>query len=113
MLTEETLPTYIKEEEKHWLRRAVSLLHQKATEQKVLVGIGRVTGSTRIQSLAVRSITAFNSMPSGNKLVSMRNRMGMKSVSEFSSLVVKSQSSKLVNGMLSIAGPAKTQKNGT
>eukprot|EP00983_Pelagomonas_calceolata_P031097 976535-Pelagomonas_calceolata.AAC.1 len=35
----ETLPTSIKEKTTHWLRRAVSPLHHKATKQKVLTGI--------------------------------------------------------------------------
>eukprot|EP00983_Pelagomonas_calceolata_P075213 1152901-Pelagomonas_calceolata.AAC.1 len=39
-------------------------LHHKATKQKVLMGIWRVTGSTRLQKLPVRSIIVFNSTPS-------------------------------------------------
>eukprot|EP00983_Pelagomonas_calceolata_P087196 1156901-Pelagomonas_calceolata.AAC.1 len=44
MWAEETLPTPIKEKETHWLKRAGSLLHCKAIEERVLMGIWRVTG---------------------------------------------------------------------
>eukprot|EP00983_Pelagomonas_calceolata_P049654 1141618-Pelagomonas_calceolata.AAC.2 len=47
------------EKETHWLRRAVSLLHHKATKKKKLMGIWRGTGSTQLQNLAVRSNTIF------------------------------------------------------
>eukprot|EP00983_Pelagomonas_calceolata_P022875 719889-Pelagomonas_calceolata.AAC.1 len=67
-----------KEEETHWLRRAVSLLHHKATKKKELIGIWRVTGSTRLQNLAVRSITTFHSTSSGNKLVGIQGLQGKK-----------------------------------
>eukprot|EP00967_Tisochrysis_lutea_P111556 scaffold175554_cov13-Tisochrysis_lutea.AAC.1 len=50
---EETFPTAIKEKETHWLTRAATLLLHKALEQKGLVGIWTVTGSTRLQNLAV------------------------------------------------------------
>eukprot|EP00983_Pelagomonas_calceolata_P039237 1137091-Pelagomonas_calceolata.AAC.1 len=60
MSAEETLPTSTKEKETHWLRGAVSLLHHKAAKKKKLMGIWRVTGSTRHQNLAVRSITIFS-----------------------------------------------------
>eukprot|EP00983_Pelagomonas_calceolata_P066444 1149048-Pelagomonas_calceolata.AAC.1 len=55
------LLTLIEEKKTHWPERAVSLLHHKAMEQTGLVGIRRVTGSNQLQSLAVRSILAFNS----------------------------------------------------
>eukprot|EP00983_Pelagomonas_calceolata_P056748 1144735-Pelagomonas_calceolata.AAC.2 len=42
----------------------------------MLMGIWRVSGSTRLQNLAVRSIIVFNSMSSGNKLVGVYYRMG-------------------------------------
>eukprot|EP00983_Pelagomonas_calceolata_P039397 1137170-Pelagomonas_calceolata.AAC.1 len=42
------------------------------------MGIWRVTGSTQLQILAVRSICVFNCMSSGNKLVGILNRVGMK-----------------------------------
>eukprot|EP00983_Pelagomonas_calceolata_P057754 1145204-Pelagomonas_calceolata.AAC.4 len=48
---EKTLPTSIKEKETHWLRRAVSPLQHKA-KKKVLMGVWRVTGSTRLHNLA-------------------------------------------------------------
>eukprot|EP00983_Pelagomonas_calceolata_P061477 1146848-Pelagomonas_calceolata.AAC.3 len=54
---EEALPTSIKDKETHWLRRAVSLLHQKATKKEKLMGIWRITGVTWLQNLAVKSIT--------------------------------------------------------
>eukprot|EP00983_Pelagomonas_calceolata_P097255 1158224-Pelagomonas_calceolata.AAC.2 len=54
--------------------------------------IWRVSGGTRPQNMAVRSITVINSTPSGNKLVGILYRMGMKSVCEFNgTLVVKYQ----------------------
>eukprot|EP00983_Pelagomonas_calceolata_P095741 1158047-Pelagomonas_calceolata.AAC.2 len=81
---EKALPTSIRKKETHWLGRAVSLLHHKATEQEMLMGIWRVIGSTRLLSLAVRSILVFNSTPSGNKLVGVHNRMGVKLESKFS-----------------------------
>eukprot|EP00983_Pelagomonas_calceolata_P053482 1143307-Pelagomonas_calceolata.AAC.2 len=75
--------TSIKEKGTHWLRRDVNPLHHKATKQKMLMGIWRVTGSTRVQNLAVRTphtrnIIVFNSTPSGNKLVGVHSRMGMQ-----------------------------------
>eukprot|EP00983_Pelagomonas_calceolata_P009989 323992-Pelagomonas_calceolata.AAC.2 len=48
---EENLPTSMKEKEAHWLRRALSPLHHKYSKQKALMGIWRVTRSTRFQSL--------------------------------------------------------------
>eukprot|EP00983_Pelagomonas_calceolata_P071768 1151400-Pelagomonas_calceolata.AAC.1 len=36
-----SLPSLIKEKEKHWLRSAASPLHHKATKQKVLMGLPR------------------------------------------------------------------------
>eukprot|EP00983_Pelagomonas_calceolata_P069512 1150389-Pelagomonas_calceolata.AAC.1 len=63
------------------------------------MGIRRVTGSTRLHNLAVKSILVFNSTPSGNKLVGIQNRMGMRFASKFiGALVVKSQLLKLVKG---------------
>eukprot|EP00983_Pelagomonas_calceolata_P079961 1154930-Pelagomonas_calceolata.AAC.1 len=107
-----TFPAYIKEKETHWHRRAASPLQREATRQKMLMGIWRVTGSTQLQNLAVRSICVFNSTPSGNKLVGIRNRMGMEFASKFNgTLVVKSQSFKLVKGMLSATGLTNTQKD--
>eukprot|EP00967_Tisochrysis_lutea_P148915 scaffold285262_cov18-Tisochrysis_lutea.AAC.1 len=38
-----------------------------------LLGILKVTGSTRLQSLDVRSIIVFNSTPSGNRLVGLQH----------------------------------------
>eukprot|EP00983_Pelagomonas_calceolata_P070430 1150781-Pelagomonas_calceolata.AAC.1 len=57
------------EKETHWLRNAASPLHHKATNLKVLLGIWRITGSTRLQDVAVKSIFVHDSSPSGNKLV--------------------------------------------
>eukprot|EP00983_Pelagomonas_calceolata_P118921 1160550-Pelagomonas_calceolata.AAC.2 len=42
------------------------------------MGLWRVIGSTRLHNMPVRSIIAFNSTPSGNKLADIHNRMGMK-----------------------------------
>eukprot|EP00983_Pelagomonas_calceolata_P123100 1160971-Pelagomonas_calceolata.AAC.3 len=50
---------------------------------KIHLQIARVTGSTWLQDLAVRSSIVFNSMPSGNKLVGILNGMGMKFASKF------------------------------
>eukprot|EP00983_Pelagomonas_calceolata_P077832 1154030-Pelagomonas_calceolata.AAC.1 len=59
------LPTSITEKETHWLRRAVSPPHHKAARKKKLMWIWRVTGSTRLQNLAVRNITIFHGTSSG------------------------------------------------
>eukprot|EP00983_Pelagomonas_calceolata_P026939 846244-Pelagomonas_calceolata.AAC.2 len=48
----------------------------------MLMGIWRVTGSTRLHNLAVRSMIVLNSTPSGNKLVGIPNRMGVKFASK-------------------------------
>eukprot|EP00983_Pelagomonas_calceolata_P122486 1160913-Pelagomonas_calceolata.AAC.6 len=81
----------------------------------MLMGIWMVTGSIRLQNLAVRSTCAFNCTPSGNKLVGIHNSMGTEFASKFNSMlpvVVKFQLFKLVQGMLSITGPINTQKDG-
>eukprot|EP00983_Pelagomonas_calceolata_P074252 1152482-Pelagomonas_calceolata.AAC.3 len=55
----------------------------------------------------------FNSTPNGNKLVGIRNMMCMEFASKFNgTLVVKTQSLKLVKGMLSVTGPTNTLKDG-
>eukprot|EP00983_Pelagomonas_calceolata_P045850 1139895-Pelagomonas_calceolata.AAC.5 len=75
--------------------------------------LGRVTGSTRLQNLAVKSIIVFNSTPRGNKLVGVYNRMGMQFASKSNGTpVVKSQLFKLVQGMLNTAGPTNNQEDG-
>eukprot|EP00983_Pelagomonas_calceolata_P050725 1142098-Pelagomonas_calceolata.AAC.6 len=75
--------------------------------------IWRVNRSTRLQNLAARSTVVFNGKPSGNKLGGIHNRMGMKFASKFiGALVVKSQLFKLAKGMLNVAGPTNTQKDG-
>eukprot|EP00983_Pelagomonas_calceolata_P029245 916859-Pelagomonas_calceolata.AAC.1 len=75
----------------------------------MLMGVWRVIGSNRLQNLAVRKVTVFNSSLSGNKLVSILDRMGMKFVSKFNgTLVVQSKLLKLVQGMLSVTGPTDT-----
>eukprot|EP00983_Pelagomonas_calceolata_P038838 1136940-Pelagomonas_calceolata.AAC.1 len=77
------------------------------------MGIWRVTGSTRLHNLAARSNLVFNSTPSGNKLVGIHNRMGMKFASKFiGALVGKFQRLKLVKGVLSVSGSTNTQKDG-
>eukprot|EP00983_Pelagomonas_calceolata_P002253 76696-Pelagomonas_calceolata.AAC.2 len=91
----------------------MSPLHHKATKQKLLKGILRVSGSTWPHNLAVRSIIVLNSMLSGHKLC-IHDRMGMKFTSKFNgTLLVKSQLFKLVEGMLSVTGPTNTQRDGT
>eukprot|EP00983_Pelagomonas_calceolata_P055767 1144281-Pelagomonas_calceolata.AAC.1 len=45
---------------------------------KVLICVWRLTGSIRLQDLAVGSIFIFSSTLSGDKLVSILNRVGMK-----------------------------------
>eukprot|EP00983_Pelagomonas_calceolata_P132712 1161899-Pelagomonas_calceolata.AAC.4 len=47
-------------------------------KSEVLMGVWRVSGSTRLQNLAVRSAFFLNSTPSGNKFVGIFNRMGMQ-----------------------------------
>eukprot|EP00983_Pelagomonas_calceolata_P007043 229463-Pelagomonas_calceolata.AAC.1 len=77
------------------------------------MGIWRFIGSTQLHNLAARSTLVFNSTPSGSNLVGIDERMGMKFASKFiCALVVKSQLCKLVKGVLSVAGPANTQKDG-
>eukprot|EP00983_Pelagomonas_calceolata_P067202 1149401-Pelagomonas_calceolata.AAC.4 len=96
--------------ETHCLRRAVSPLYHEATRQKTLMGIWRVTGSTRLQNLAVRGVCVFNSTPSGNKLVGIHNRTGMEFARKFNGmLVVKSQLFKLAKATLSVTGPTNTR----
>eukprot|EP00983_Pelagomonas_calceolata_P084657 1156398-Pelagomonas_calceolata.AAC.2 len=89
------------------------------------MGIWRVTGSTQLQNLAGRSIIVFDSTLSGDKLVGIRNRMGMKFASQFNGmLVVKSQLFELpvfelavpvhpvVKGVLGVTGPTNIKKDG-
>eukprot|EP00983_Pelagomonas_calceolata_P047845 1140817-Pelagomonas_calceolata.AAC.1 len=77
------------------------------------MGFWRVVGSTRLHNLAAISITVCNGTPSGNKLVGIHNIMGMKFVSKFiGAFVVQSKLFKLVQGMISTAGPTSTQKDG-
>eukprot|EP00983_Pelagomonas_calceolata_P018547 581970-Pelagomonas_calceolata.AAC.1 len=45
--------------------------------------VWRVTRSTWLQSLAVRSVFVLNSTPSGNKFMSIIDRMGMQIASKF------------------------------
>eukprot|EP00983_Pelagomonas_calceolata_P134886 1162102-Pelagomonas_calceolata.AAC.8 len=79
------------------------------------MGIWRDIGSTRFQNLAVRNITIFHSTSgatSGNKLMGILNRMGMEFLSKFMGpFLVKSKLFKLVQGMISVAGPTSTQKD--
>eukprot|EP00983_Pelagomonas_calceolata_P072729 1151839-Pelagomonas_calceolata.AAC.1 len=76
------------------------------------MGIWRVTGSNQLQNMAVRSISVLNSTPCGNKIVGIRNRMGMKFASKSNgTLVVKSQLFKMVEGVLGVTGPTNTQKD--
>eukprot|EP00983_Pelagomonas_calceolata_P007317 238682-Pelagomonas_calceolata.AAC.1 len=42
------------------------------------MGIWRVIGSAQLHNLAARSILVLNSTPSGNELVGIHDRMGMK-----------------------------------
>eukprot|EP00983_Pelagomonas_calceolata_P012475 400182-Pelagomonas_calceolata.AAC.1 len=76
---------------RHIGRRAMSPLHHKAVEYRVLMGIW--------------------STPSGNKLVAVHNRMGMKLASKFNATTVKSKLFVLVKGVFNITGPANTQKD--
>eukprot|EP00983_Pelagomonas_calceolata_P128721 1161540-Pelagomonas_calceolata.AAC.1 len=72
----------------------------------MLMWVWRVTGSTRLQNLAVRRITVitvFNSSPGGYTLVSILNRMGKFASKFIGALVVKSQLFKLAKGVLSVA----------
>eukprot|EP00983_Pelagomonas_calceolata_P046830 1140353-Pelagomonas_calceolata.AAC.2 len=75
------------------------------------MGIWRVSGSTRFQNLAIRSMIVFNSMSCGNKLIGTHKRMGTKLAGKFNGmLVVQSHLFKVVKGMLSVTGPTITQK---
>eukprot|EP00983_Pelagomonas_calceolata_P028884 905634-Pelagomonas_calceolata.AAC.1 len=56
------------------------------------MGIWRVTGSTRLHNQAARSILAFNSTPNNNKLVGIRNIMGMRFASKLNGTLVISPS---------------------
>eukprot|EP00983_Pelagomonas_calceolata_P045112 1139561-Pelagomonas_calceolata.AAC.1 len=51
------------------------------------MGFWRVTGSTQLQNLAVRKYF-YNSAPSGDKLVGILNRMGMKFASKLHGTLV-------------------------
>eukprot|EP00983_Pelagomonas_calceolata_P083939 1156258-Pelagomonas_calceolata.AAC.4 len=76
------------------------------------MGIWRVRGSSRLQNLAVRGLIVFKSTPSGNKLVSLHDRMGMKFMSKFiGTLMVKPKLFGLIKGVLNITGLANTQKD--
>eukprot|EP00983_Pelagomonas_calceolata_P023840 750498-Pelagomonas_calceolata.AAC.1 len=111
-MAEETLPTSIREKETLAQKSCVSPppLSYKTENSN---GDLEVNGSARLQNLAERSTCVFNSTPCGNKLVGIRNKMGTKFASKFNStLVVKSQLFKVVKGMLSVAGPTNTQKDG-
>eukprot|EP00983_Pelagomonas_calceolata_P032760 1026332-Pelagomonas_calceolata.AAC.1 len=77
------------------------------------MGIWRVTGSTWLQNLAVRNIIILHSASSGNKVMGILNRMGMEFLSKFMGpLLVQSKMFELVQGVISEAGPANTQKDG-
>eukprot|EP00983_Pelagomonas_calceolata_P050357 1141944-Pelagomonas_calceolata.AAC.3 len=81
-------------------------------KKKELVGIWKVTGSTRIQNLAVRGAFVFTSVPNGNKLVGILNGVGMKLMGKLSStLMVQIQLFKVVKAMLSITRPTNAQEN--
>eukprot|EP00983_Pelagomonas_calceolata_P010082 327780-Pelagomonas_calceolata.AAC.5 len=85
----------------------------KLQNKRVTMGIWRVFESSWLQNLTVRNTFALNSMPSGNKPVGIRNRVGMKFASNFDgTLVVKTQLFKLVKDMLSVTGPTNIQEDG-
>eukprot|EP00983_Pelagomonas_calceolata_P065987 1148812-Pelagomonas_calceolata.AAC.16 len=64
------------------------------------MGIRKVTGSTWLQNLTVRSIIVNNSTSSGMKFAIRFN----------GTLVVKSQLFKVVQGIPGVTGPTNTQK---
>eukprot|EP00983_Pelagomonas_calceolata_P026532 832880-Pelagomonas_calceolata.AAC.1 len=75
------------------------------------MGICRVTGSTRIQNLALRSII-FHSTSCGNKPMGLLNRMGMEFLSNFMGpLMVQSKLFKLVQGKVGIKGKREQPEN--
>eukprot|EP00983_Pelagomonas_calceolata_P115587 1160217-Pelagomonas_calceolata.AAC.6 len=107
---EEFFPTSIKEKE---------TLAQKSRESpppprwKTITSGDLDIGGTRPQNMAARSITFINSTFSGNKLVGILYRMGIKSVSKFNgTLVVKSQLFRLVECMFCVTRSTSTQENG-
>eukprot|EP00967_Tisochrysis_lutea_P079339 scaffold108547_cov14-Tisochrysis_lutea.AAC.1 len=55
----------------------MSPLQRKAKEQRRLMETWRLSGSTWLQNLAVRSIFIFSGVPSGSKLVDVPHRMDM------------------------------------
>eukprot|EP00983_Pelagomonas_calceolata_P004499 145920-Pelagomonas_calceolata.AAC.1 len=58
------------------------------------------------------SMIVFDSMPGGNKLVGVHNRMGMKLASKSNGMfIVKSKLFELIKGVFNITGPANTQKD--
>eukprot|EP00983_Pelagomonas_calceolata_P127086 1161366-Pelagomonas_calceolata.AAC.1 len=63
------------------------------------MGIWTVGGSTLLRKLAVRRMIVFSSTPSGNELVGLHNRMGMKLASKlYGTLIVKSKLFELIKG---------------
>eukprot|EP00983_Pelagomonas_calceolata_P076306 1153372-Pelagomonas_calceolata.AAC.2 len=62
----------------------------QSLKTKVLMGVWRLTGSTWLQNLAVRSVFVLNGMPtcSGNKFVGIFNRTGIQFASKFHSTLV-------------------------
>eukprot|EP00983_Pelagomonas_calceolata_P036030 1127557-Pelagomonas_calceolata.AAC.1 len=80
------------------------------------MGIWRISGSTRLQNLAVRSMIVFNSTSSGNRLVGVHNRMGMKLASKFNGTLMVKLFELIINydkGVFNIPGPANAQKDST
>eukprot|EP00983_Pelagomonas_calceolata_P065229 1148497-Pelagomonas_calceolata.AAC.1 len=93
-----------KEKETHWLKRALIPSSTTKQENEGLVGIWRVARSTRLQSLAVRKMLLFNSVPSGYKFAGILYRLCMELTCKLASpLVVVAQSFELA--YRSCAGP--------
>eukprot|EP00983_Pelagomonas_calceolata_P052297 1142788-Pelagomonas_calceolata.AAC.2 len=81
-LAEETLPTLTKEKGDTLAQKSRKSPPPRSYKKKTLVGIWRVTGSAWLHNLAAKSIRVFSSTPSGNKLVGVHNRVGMKFTSK-------------------------------
>eukprot|EP00983_Pelagomonas_calceolata_P118074 1160469-Pelagomonas_calceolata.AAC.6 len=81
----------------------------QSCKTEVLMGIWKVTGSTWLQNLTVRSVIAFIYTP---ELVGIHNRTGMEFAGNLSgTLMFQFQLFDVVKDMLCITSPTNAQKN--